>query len=558
VCIASPHDTGFVAPSGHTKQTSGVPYGSLGALRDTGRALFGIDPRTLAWFRIGLGTLLCIDLAKRGLTLREHYTGEGVLPRAAALELVPDTKLLHLYFLSDSPAWVTTLFVISALLAVCVIVGHRTRLALALSYFLLLSLTRRNPFVTHTGDQLLQVCVFWGMLLPLGSWFSIDRLRGREGPVEAGRRPPATVSVVTAGALLQVCIFYFMAGYLKARFDVWRDGEALAVFANVEQYTRPLGHLLAGQPTLCRLITYATLALELGAPFLLLSPWFRVPFRVATVALLTAFHLTIQLTIYIGIFQLIGIIGVSLFLPGEFWDGVARRVPADWRARWERLSGAVRARLARPPRPSSHVLRDRFRQGLAATALVFLAFTNWNNQRVEAAPLPEVVERYTKPTGLVQNWHMFTDIGNAFFGWFAVLAQDTEGNVFEVLHERPYDGLERPELFAATFPNHNERRLWWNASASGFDWVRLRISEYLCRKWARTHDHPLYHLVICQIGNVPGRKRLDWQQVRVLSRYRAPKAEVLGTGPEADARALRLQSEWKAFMAALPKRIPAY
>lgn len=529
----------------------------LGALRDIGRALFGIDPRTLACFRIGLGAMLLTDLAKRALTLREHYTGEGVLPRAAALELVPDTKLLHLYLLSDAPAWATTLFALSALLAVCVIVGYRTRLAVGLSYFLLLSLTRRNPFVTHTGDQLLQVYVFWGLLLPLGSWLSIDRLRGREGPVEGASRPPPTASIVTAGALLQVCVFYFMAGYLKSRYDIWRDGEALAVFANVEQYTRPLGHFLGGQPWLCRLVTYATLTLELGAPFLFLSPWFRVPFRIATVLLLTVFHLTIQLTIYIGIFQLLSITGVTLFLPGAFWDGLGHRIPQHWKARWAHLVLTIRERFGRPETPRSHVLRERVLQGVAATALVFLAYTNWNNQRAQPTPLPEVVERYTKPTGLVQNWHMFTDIGNTFFGWFAVLGQDTDGKVFEVLHERPFDGLERPELFASIFPNHNDRRLWWNASASGFDWVRLRISEYLCREWARTHGAPLYTLAICQIGNVPGRKSLDWQEVRVLSRYRAQKADVLGTGPEAEARARQLQTEWKAFMEALPKRIPA-
>lgn len=348
-----------------------------------------------------------------------------------------------------------------------------------------------------------------------------------------------------------------MAGYLKQRYDVWRDGEALAVFANVEQYTRPLGHFLREQPALCRLVTYATLTLELGAPFLFLSPWFRVPFRIATVLLLTVFHLTIQLTIYIGIFQLLSITGVSLFLPGAFWDGIARRVPASWKAAWARLVLAARWRFGRPADRRRHGLRDRVLQGVAAAALVLLAFTNWNNQRARPAPLPELVERYTKPTGLVQNWHMFTDIGNAFFGWFAVLGQDTDGNVFEVLHDRPFDGLERPELFASIFPNHNERRLWWNASASGFDWVRLRISEYLCRAWARTHDRPLYTLVICQIGNVPGRKRLEWQEVRVLSRYRAQPADVLGTGPEAEARARRLQEEWKAFMEALPRRIPA-
>ena len=81
------------------------------------RLIFGMDRRSLALFRIGLGVMLLSDLAKRALTLRLHYTGEGAFPREAALPLQPDSRLFHLYLLSDQPWVQAALFVVAGLLA---------------------------------------------------------------------------------------------------------------------------------------------------------------------------------------------------------------------------------------------------------------------------------------------------------------------------------------------------------------------------------------------------------------------------------------------------------
>jgi hypothetical protein len=45
--------------------------------------LFGVDLRSLALVRIGVGTLLLADLALRSRDFRAHYTDFGILPREA-------------------------------------------------------------------------------------------------------------------------------------------------------------------------------------------------------------------------------------------------------------------------------------------------------------------------------------------------------------------------------------------------------------------------------------------------------------------------------------------
>ena len=65
------------------QQTIPSPYAarpgivlSLAGLRE----IFGIDLRTMALFRVGLGALLLADLALRARDLTAHYTDAGILP----------------------------------------------------------------------------------------------------------------------------------------------------------------------------------------------------------------------------------------------------------------------------------------------------------------------------------------------------------------------------------------------------------------------------------------------------------------------------------------------
>ena len=116
-------------------------------------------------------------------------------------------------------------FVLAGVLGLFVTVGYRTRLSLLLSYFLLLSVQLRNPWICHTGDQYFAVLVLWCLFLPLGNVFSIDRLRNPSKPL----LPMQYVSFGTAALLLQIFWFYIGAGVLKHRE---------AVMARVAEHTK--------------------------------------------------------------------------------------------------------------------------------------------------------------------------------------------------------------------------------------------------------------------------------------------------------------------------------
>jgi hypothetical protein len=532
------------------------------------RELFGIERRSLACFRIGLGLLLLWDLWGRAKTLREHYTGEGVFPRELAQGMRPDSVLFRVFLWSDRLEVQAALFGLFALIALLFVVGWHTRIVSVLAFVMLASLVRRNPYVCHTGDVLLKALAFWAMFLPLGAHLSLDRLRGSARPPDGAR----VLTLATVGVLLQIAVFYFMAGILKARYEIWRSGQAVWTFTHVIEYTRPFGAWLGQFPAACRFLTYATLVVESLSPFVLFIPFGTARIRSVLFFVLAAFHLTLQATIHIGIFQILCIVMVTLFLPGEFWDWLARRLPEALRARWRGLRETaerfrVRPRPSPVPAPLGRVL-SRASTAFVVLALAVVVISNANSAIKDPydrndegwLALPQVIDDYGRQMSLVQSWNMFTDIDRLFFGWFLVLGQQVDGQAVDVLEEKPFRRLQLPEDYASLFPNHDSRRYWRELTLTDDGKPREALQkatcDYLAREWQRAGHPALTHLAIFHVGRVPSEARKR-DQVKLVCRWEAPH-EVLKDAPaEEQQRWAAWRESWKTFLENLPETAPA-
>jgi hypothetical protein len=529
------------------------------------RALFALDARSLAAFRIGLGLLLLLDLWGRAQTLREHYTGEGLYPRELALALVdPDLRLFHVFLWSDRIEVQAALFGVFALLAVLLVVGWHTRVVTVLAWVFLVSLVRRNHWACHTGDAWLEVLLGWGMFLPLGSHVSFDRLRGRVAPLAT-----SAFSLATVGVLAQIGVFYFMAGALKARYEVWTRGEAVWIFTHVLEYTRPFGAWLGQFPAACAFLTRATLALEGLAPFLWFLPWRTAHVRALLFVVYAAFHLTLQATIHIGIFQLLCIVALTLFLPGAAWDALARALPAGVRTSWGRLATRVRARFGRAtPRgrgaePWTRAARLA-RNAVLVPILVLIVLSNANalvrdpydRSDRGLVPLPRALEAYGRIVCVVQNWNMFTDIGRVFFGWFLVLGQTEAGEHVDVLAGTPAGALARPAHYARVFPNHNARRYWREAARPERADLQRALCDYLAREWQRAGRAPLTHLAVYHVGRVPLLRAPEDDVKPIALAWEAPHESLATAAPEVRTLWEERRARWRAFLERVPRTIP--
>ncbi len=489
------------------------------------RRLFGIDRRSLAAFRVSFGILLLADVIKRALALRAHYTDAGVMPREALQRFLPDPLVFQAYLWSGETWYAVLLFGVAAFLALCVTVGWHAQLATLIYLWLQVSVRLRNPFANHTGDDYLTAIIFFAAFLPLSCHLSLARLRRPALPV----LPPVYLSVGSAAILLQVAAFYVGAGLDKHHFEVWRSGEAVSWFAHIDQYTTPIGERLIDYPGLCRFGTYFTLALEIGGPILLFSPFFTPLLRTLIVLLLVGFHLGIQAVVYIGIFELLSIAAAILFLPGEFWDFLGRLQPLSRLGR--ALSPLARASPGAPPYRRNVV--PEVVAGLAIAVVLYSnAYASFPRQDPDdptnvirrAGPLPRGgVSKITRLLSLRQSWQIFSELDKPVMGWFLVLGSRPDGSLIDLWNERPFQGdFRKPPGFASNFPNHNWRRYWNQMRFEDKAFLRPHLCDYLIRTWNAAHPDQAVESVVILLVDAKGGAE-DPKKRQPLVRYQAAR-----------------------------------
>lgn len=443
-----------------------VPFLRRDAFARKGRALLGIDARTLAVFRIALATLLLVDLVQRASDLEAFYTDFGVLPRAAHAVLVgAHGPLWSLHTWTGSVPGQAALFVATGAGALALLLGWHTRVATALCWVLLVSLHNRNHLVNTGGDIVLRLLLLWSMFLPLGARLSLDRLRG------AARGAPMShvLSVASAALLLQVALIYPVSAIFKGREAPWQELTFLAQAMSVEGVATPLGRQLLRFPDWLPVLAWLALQLERWGVLLAFSPLWTSQLRTVAVVVFAAFHLVgIGATFDIGLFPVVMTVAWIPFLPGWLWESVGWRAVASNAARARpRLRGGVFAANA-----------------LAAYLLACVLLHNLHTlDRQRGRPwVPGPMWQTTWLLRLDQNWQLWT---RPMTNRYAVFAAELEDGSRLDLHRdgAPLD-WEAPRRRSA-----NNR--WWkyqlNLAKAHNAPHRALYADYLRRRWDRAH-----------------------------------------------------------------------
>lgn len=285
---------------------------------------FAIDLRALVAFRIGVGVLILVDLFNRFRFLTVHYTDEGILPRAEVI--AAQGRFDYSFHMLSGEGWVVALlFLVNALLALLLLVGFRTRLVTFVLWIFMVSLHTRAPELLQSGDTILKLYLLWGIFLPLGAGWSIDRAMDQsEVPV-----PQTFNSWATVGILVQILAVYFFAAMIKAHPAWLSDGRAVQYALMIEQVTRPWVVFLLPFDLLLRLATWGTMVIELFGPLLLLLGVGGWRWRAALVFVFLSLHLSFVALMDLGQFPFISMVGWLLFVPQEVFDALSRRLPKE-------------------------------------------------------------------------------------------------------------------------------------------------------------------------------------------------------------------------------------
>jgi predicted DCC family thiol-disulfide oxidoreductase YuxK len=288
-------------------------------LRDKLFNLFAVDLRSLALTRIAVGVLILIDLGLRLPDLRVFYSDNGLLSRSALREILPPWRCISLHTLSGRSEVEAFLFFISGVFALMLILGLRSRVASVGSWVLLVSLHIRNPFIVHGGDDLLRMLLFWGMFVPWGARCSIESAINEN---EAAK-PRSLLSIGSAAFLVQVALLYFFTGMLKNGREWRHEFTAIIYVLRAPDFARPLGMLMTSFPTVLKVLTVCTLAVEILGALLLFSPIFTKTARYCAVASFFCLQLGLLLTLKLGLFPLVSMTALLPFLPTSLWERIA-------------------------------------------------------------------------------------------------------------------------------------------------------------------------------------------------------------------------------------------
>jgi hypothetical protein len=327
-------------PSSESDSRADSRPGLWAFLRDTyGSA----DPRSLGLFRVALGVLLFVDVARRWPDVEAHYANTGWLTNHFMLFRPMSDHLFSIYLACSTPGEVKTLMAFHLLVCVLLAVGWHTRIMHVLAALLLVSINSRNIMLENGGWVVLTLLTVWSMFLPLGRRFSIDAvrasLRARRETTPAALNdhedPPRdttpVVSFAVAALILQwIVIYYFNVVHKTGR--EWHDGTAVYYFFQQDRMVTAFGAWLRELLPVgaFKVMTFSALAMESSIAILLASP-FRTPlFRMIAWGLCCALHLSIDAVVQLGPFSWAMVTMFWALIPTEAWEKLGPKLAAHY------------------------------------------------------------------------------------------------------------------------------------------------------------------------------------------------------------------------------------
>lgn len=417
-----------------------------------------LDLRSLAMLRIGLGSLLILDLILRSQDLVAHYTNQGVLP----LSLVPPTTWLGSWIaphlVAASPDSVTAIFILNGIAALGLMVGFKTRWMVAICWLFYHSLHIRNPFINHAGDRVLILMLFWAFFLPLDRHYS--KFKKKTERKESSSHLIA--SFATTGILIQLAAVYFV-GALRKTGSMWQDGTAIWYVLQIDQYARPWARAFIEYPDLLKVLTWTTLAIEYVAPILLFAGPNR--FRTTGVSLLALLQISFFITLDLGLFPIISIVVLCFALP-----------------RKDRT--ATRNEDTHPIAVAALGMSNRIAGYLTAIMVLWGAFTLFKYPEELKETLPRPLRAGLELIRFDSYWSMFAPNPMTIDGWYVFEANTEEGEHINLLDAGSPLTWEKPHSVSKTFPSDRWREHLMTLSDLGdpeqlwSETVRVLIQRY--------------------------------------------------------------------------------
>jgi hypothetical protein len=455
--------------------------------------LFGLDARSLALFRIALGSLVAIDALDRLRDLGALYTEAGAFPSVLAPPGGVRAALpFHVMGQELAGLWLVVMFFAGVAMAL----GWRTRIFTLVCWALQISIQARNPWVMYGADLLIRTLLFWGIFLPLNQVWSLDRRAGR---AKAPERTPLTVA--TLAYTLQIAVLYLVTGILKSG-HAWFDGTAGWYALQIDTFTGPIGVWMRNFPTILWASTLFIIVLEYVGSFILFVPWKTTWFRMAILVPYVVFHISLEVMLQIGWFPWISVTCWLPLIPGEVWDRLG------W---WEETVD---------PRP--RLWPSRVVDVFVGACLFVVLWWNLATVAPNHFAVRGPIRIAAFDLRLDQNWNMYAPSPLRDDGWWRADATLADGTTLDLITGR------RPVLAKpADVPGHYGSSRWnkfmrsmWSEEAKE---RQTAYADWRCRTWNQSDEgkeNPARQVTLTYVKKMtprPGAKQKPVTPVKVTT-----------------------------------------
>ncbi len=442
------------------------------------REIFELDLRSLALFRILLGLIILIDLFSRSFNLKAHYSDSGILPRAFLLDKISTTWDISINLISGRVEVQAIIFIISAISALLLILGFKTRTMIVICWFFQMSLEARNPMIINGADRLLRLLLFWSMFLPLNAYFSIDKYK-----IGIDNNPKINVSSLATFALIfQILYLYSFSAVLKHNPIWYVDGTALYYAFSLKQITYPLADYLLNFPQLLKSMTFYSIGLEVFGPLLVLIPFYNKYFRNLAIFLFVTFHLGINLCLDIGLFSPISICAWLALIPSNNWNFIENKLKNV-----KIINLPVKEKFFKfinkfPDLKSTITIKNNLFQKILLV-FSFILVTLWNFSTIDKLKFPDILTPPTITLGLDQKWGMFSPFPLNNDGWFVIVGKLKNNKVVDIYKDGQEVSWNKPDNIRSTYKGERWRKFLENRTND----TLLYYGKYLCVEWNTKH-----------------------------------------------------------------------
>ena len=295
---------------------------------------FKVDSRALGLYRILLGWLCFWDIFRRWDFINIFYTDLGIKTQYAK-----NSSFSIFNFFGNDPVLVYLIFIIGIVFSIFLMIGFNTKLSHSIVTLIIISIHVSVTKVGNSGDMFMNCILIWTLFLPLGKSISFDSLINSLKSCKENNlkelndksfgitKPKQIFSLAYFAMLFQLCAIYFFTALDKHGYD-WTEGTAFYKMLQLDGFITSFGYQIRDFITLpiSKFFTYSALYLEFAVPLLLFFPFYNYIIRFIALLLLTIFHLSIRITMNVGLFSQVMITTFPLLINKKIFEKIKNYV----------------------------------------------------------------------------------------------------------------------------------------------------------------------------------------------------------------------------------------